>query len=149
MSVKGGVNHVTLRVTNLERSAAFYCDLLGLQKVGSRPGMQFFSSGHYNHELALMEAPQLDKSVIQQGGLVHIGFNVEDEQALSELYQKMVDAGYPVSSGVNHVISRSFYTRDPDGYSIELTIDCDRAEWQDNPDAFQDDHAFEISTRDE
>lgn len=144
MAVQGGINHVTLRVTSLERSATFYRDLLGMGQVGYRPGMQFFSSGQYNHELVLMEDPQLSKSSLQQGGLVHIGFNVENIQALSDLYHKLTEAGYPVSTGIDHVISHSFYTRDPDGYTIELTTDCDKTEWADNTEAFNYDNAIDI-----
>ncbi|HEB82052.1 MAG TPA: VOC family protein [Gammaproteobacteria bacterium] len=146
MTIKGGINHVTLRVQNLARSEAFYCGLLGLKRVGERRGMAFYSSGHYNHELALMEDPAITPQAIAQGGLMHIAFNVSDEAALKALYQRMIEAGHPVSEGVDHVISHAFYTRDADGYTVEITTDMPRETWENNPSAFRHDKSMEIQT---
>ena len=139
MNISGGINHITLRVKNLERSGQFYSRLLGLKKVGERSNMHFYSSGLYNHELALFEDSHLTDSDKKSAGLMHIAFNVKNKRALSELSEKFIDSAYPVSTGIDHTISHSFYTRDPDGYTIELTTDCDKSDWQNNPQAFEDD----------
>ncbi len=144
MRIKGGINHITLRVKSLKRAESFYSGVLGLKKVGQRIGIHFYSSGHYNHELALIEDPNITLSKIQQSGLAHIAFNLEDEQSLKVLYQILIDSEYPVSNGVNHNISHSFYTRDMDGYTIELTTDCDRKEWEQEPYAFEWDKPLEL-----
>ena len=146
MTIKGGINHVTLRVQNLARAEAFYCGLLGLKRVGERRGMVFYSSGIYNHELALMEDPAITSQAIAQGGLMHIAFNVSDEAALKALYQRMIETGHPVSEGVDHVISHAFYTRDPDGYTVEITTDIARETWENDPSAFKRDKSMEIQT---
>jgi len=142
--IKGGINHITLRVQNLQRAESFYSDLLGLRRVGQRSGMYFYSSGHYNHELALVEDPEITLADTQQSGLLHIAFNLEDMQALKTLYKRLIDAGYPVSTGVDHIISRSFYTRDVDGYLIELTTDCSSREYEQNPNAFMRDKSLKL-----
>ncbi len=144
MAIKGGVNHVTLRVKDLLRSEEFYSGLLGLTRVGERPGMHFYSSGHYNHELALLEDPDMTAVDIKRGGLVHIGFNIENKSVLEVLYKKFSELDNPVSAGVDHTISQSFYARDPDGYVIELTTDCPRKEWESNPESFMKDTMFEF-----
>ena len=137
MTIKGGINHITLRVQNIKRADIFYSGILGLKRVGHRSGMNFYSSGLYNHELALVEDSSITLADIQQSGLVHIAFNIEDMQALKMIYQDLIDAEYPVSTGVDHNISHSFYTRDVDGYLIELTTDCASHEWEQNPHAFK------------
>jgi len=144
MQVKGGVNHIMLRVKDLSRAEAFYSDLLGLDRVGQRKGIHFYSSGQYNHELALVEDNLLDSAQVRNNGLVHIAFNVENSMQLTSLYEKLKHLNYPVSPGVDHVIARSFYTRDPDGYSIELTTDRAASEWTKNPQAFKADYPLDL-----
>ena len=52
------VGHVVLKVRDLERSARFYRDVLGLKEVArgnfGRP-MAFFSTGDNHHDVAVME----------------------------------------------------------------------------------------------
>lgn len=144
--IQGGINHVTLRVKSLQRAESFYCELLGLKRVGERNGMAFYSSGRYNHELALLEDPGISAEAIRRGGLLHIAFNVADGQALKRLYRKLSKNRYPVSGGVDHIISHAFYTRDPDGYSIEITTDRPVEEWQMDADAFKQDREIDIDS---
>ena len=129
-----GINHVTLQVRNLDIAEGFYVGVLGLKRVGSRSTMRFYSSGLHAHELALMENPAIECS--KETGFVHLCFNVESEAALHELHRRCVTNGISTSGGVNHIIMHSFYTRDPDGYSIELGIDRPRQEWEHDSRAF-------------
>ena len=144
MTIKGGINHVILRVQNLQQSEKFYSGILGLTLVGQRTSMSFYSSGHYNHELALVEDPSITLASIQHSGLLHIAFNVEDMTTLKTIYQTLKNAGYPVSTGVDHNVSCSFYTRDTDGYLIELTTDCAPHKWGQDTHAFKLDKAFRL-----
>src|SRR2546430_17221345 len=52
------VGHVVLKVRDIERSARFYRDVLGLKEVArgefGRP-MAFFSTGDNHHDVAVME----------------------------------------------------------------------------------------------
>ena len=144
MAVKGGVNHIMLQVRSIALSEEFYCDLLGLERVGIRSGMHFYSSGLYNHELALLENPYFNKADARQSGLMHIAFNVDSKLALSDLYQRLIATGYAVSERVNHIISHSFYTRDKDDYLIELTTDCARQEWEQIHSPFKNDYSLDI-----
>ncbi len=129
-----GINHASLRVRNLDVSERFYTEVLGLTRVGSRESMRFYSSGRYAHELALVEDPDFRNR--DEEGLLHLCFNVESEDALRGLYRRCRAAGVPVSGGVDHLVMRSFYLRDPDGYTIELGVDRPKHEREDNARAF-------------
>ncbi len=137
-----GINHVTLRVRNLDIAEGFYVGVLGLQRVGARSTMRFYSSGQYAHELALMEDTAFRHT--EGEGLVHLCFNVESETALRELYLRCRTNGLRASGGVDHIIMHSFYVIDPDGYTIELGVDRPRQEWEHDSRAFAVDRALVI-----
>ena len=142
-----GLNHITLQVSDLDKSEAFYCDLLGLERVGERAGMRFYSSGRHNHELALVKAMVPNNKQVGISGLMHFSFNVTNEEALKELQQQMLENDYPHSPFISHTIAISFYCRDPDGYLIELTCDQDREKWQHQSDAFAHDYLIHTLSR--
>ncbi len=136
MTIKG-INHITLKTCDIDRADRFFTKVLGLKKVGQRPGMRFYSSGQFHHELALMQ----DSTALESGRglLAHICFNVADESSLMRLYQRCQDEGQAVSALIDHTIMHSFYLRAPDGYFIEIGVDCPKADWKDHPSPFDGD----------
>lgn len=143
-----GINHVVLKVKNLESSDYFYREILGMQRVGERDRMWFYSAGNHHHDIALAEvgnhatAPQN-----QQTGLFHLCFSVSDEQALAKLYERTKTAGVTVLGTVDHTIMRSFYVLDPDRHVIELGIDVPQAEWAHLADPFGRDVAYSLTNQ--
>jgi len=135
-----GINHCALRVRDLDRAEAFYVGLLGLERVGERPGMRFYSSGRHPHELALVEDPRFTGP---GPGLAHISWHLTDETAFRELHHRLADAGWPVGPIVDHTISHGFYLRDPDGYLLEMVLDRPAGEWQGRADAFRRDRIID------
>lgn len=136
MAIKG-INHITLRTRNLKKAEAFYTKVLGLKKVGERPNMHFYSSGQFNHELALIEDPF--ESNYRKSVLAHLCFNLSDETSLYKLYKHCQKMNQITSELINHTIMHSFYLRSPDGYTIEIGVDRPRSEWIDHPHPFDGD----------
>ena len=123
--------HIVLRVRDLERSKAFYTDVLGLRQTGEIPGfMAFFSAGEDSHDLALMrlgpDAPGPDP---QRVGLYHFAYAVERPEDLEGAYRHLKEKGVPIVGSADHGVSMGIYFRDPDGNEIELTYDRPREEW--------------------
>ena len=123
--------HIVLRVRDLERSKAFYTEVLGLGQTGEIPGfMAFFSAGEDSHDLALMrlgpDAPGPDP---QRVGLYHFAYAVERPKDLERAYHHLREKGVPIVGGADHGVSMGIYFRDPDGNEIELTYDRPREEW--------------------
>jgi catechol 2,3-dioxygenase len=141
-----GINHVVLKVRNLAASDAFYREMLGLQLVGKRGRMWFYSGGEHAHDLGLLEigAKGIIPSV-EHTGLFHLCFDVPDENALRRLYRKLRAAGARVSDGVDHIVMHSFYVHDPDGHMIELGVDVPKEQWTNKENPFVDDYEYEIS----
>lgn len=138
-----GINHVTLKVRDLERSDRFYSDVLGLKRVGGRLGMRFYSSGRFAHELALLQDP--DYALATDQGLLHLCFNTPDEDRLRALHRRCRTLGVPTTDGVDHTIMHSFYLRDPDGYVIEIGVDRSAEEWSGQPHAFARDRPLDLA----
>jgi catechol 2,3-dioxygenase len=133
------LGHLVLYVRNLERSAAFYRDVLGWRQVIPEvPGMPAtaFSSGRTHHELLLIEVGE-NAQAIPQGrrvGMYHFGLKVGDtDDELREARQRLQDADVRVVGASDHTVTHSLYILDPDGNEIELYIDVAGVDWKNDP----------------
>jgi catechol 2,3-dioxygenase len=133
-----GVGHVVLKVRDLERAAAFYRDVLGLQEVARYRGrMVFFSAGENHHDIALLEvgrqAPVPDRGAI---GLYHVALKIGNSLDELRAAKAQLDAhGVKVLGTSDHRVSQSIYLADPDGNGLELFVDADPAVWREDPTA--------------
>ena len=134
------LGHLVLYVRDLERSIAFYRDLLGWKQIASPegPGIRFpaaaFTSGRTHHELLLIEVgesaqPQPSGRHL---GLYHFGLKVGDnDDDLRAALKGIQEAGVRVLGMSDHTVSHSLYILDPDGNEIELYIDVPGVDWKD------------------
>jgi catechol 2,3-dioxygenase len=133
------LGHVVFYVKELDRSLAFYRDLLGFQEVGRifNGAAAALTSGRTHHELLLIEVG--DAPPPPQGhrlGLYHIGIKIGD--SLDELRTakfQLEQAGVTITGMSDHTVSQSVYLADPDGNEVELYVDADPAIWKNNPKA--------------
>lgn len=143
-----GINHVVLKVRDLEQSDAFYRGVLGLEKVGERGRMWFYTAGAHHHDLALLELGSRGTPPPRGSlGLFHFCFDVPDEQTLAALYQKCTQAGVSVLGTADHKVMHSFYLHDPDGNVVEIGVDVPREQWANLPDPWAEDAPYALSTR--
>lgn len=128
------LGHVVLYVSDLERSAGFYRDILGFHEIVRKPDMAMFSSGRTHHELLLIgigREPDTHKEL--KPGLYHIGFKIGDtDDALREAIASLEKQGVTIVGTADHTVTHSLYILDPDGNELELYVDVD-SRWQDDP----------------
>jgi catechol 2,3-dioxygenase len=133
------LGHVVFYVKNLERSLAFYRDLLGFNEVGRVFGGKAaaLTSGRTHHELLLIEVGETPPPPSgRRLGLYHIGIKVGDSlDELRAAKRELEEAGIGISGMSDHTVSQSLYLHDPDGNEVELYVDADEAIWKDNPSA--------------
>ncbi|TKB64515.1 MAG: VOC family protein [Nitrospira sp.] len=133
------LGHVVFYVKELERSLAFYRDLLGFKEVGRifNGAAAALTSGRTHHELLLIQVGDAPgPSAGRRRGLYHIGIKVGD--SLDELRQakrELDGAGIPIDGMSDHTVSQSLYLKDPDGNEVELYVDADESVWKNNPAA--------------
>jgi len=136
-----GISHVGLSVANLERSIAFYRDLLGMRLIQEVP----FGGANYdaimglkgtqgriavlrtgNLEIELLEFERPAPRPVEPGryvsdqGINHFAIHVED---IAGLYARLTAAGVRFHSALIHFprcATTAAYFRDPDGTFIEM-----------------------------
>ena len=126
------LGHVLLRVGDLERSKAFYSDLLGFEIVEEDPahGGVFMTLGEHGHTIDLFPAEDstpIPPSECSRPGLQHIAFQVESYEALKEAYFTLEDHGFEVTRAMDHVSQKSIYFNDPDGHGLEIYYELPNA----------------------
>jgi lactoylglutathione lyase len=114
--------HTRYRVQDLEKTASFYRDVLGLQEV------RRMTSGR-GSQLIFFKAPQSDEEIeickFDESGpvkvgpdLTHLAFEVDD---LDQFARHAAAKGYPLSDGPHKSSSgRIAFIDAPEGYEIEL-----------------------------
>ncbi len=84
----GPVHHVTLRVTNLRRSTAFYQDLCGFQLVAELPDVTLLSNGTFILGLRRqVDTEGVDRFDEFRVGLDHLSFAVGSRADLDRSVQ--------------------------------------------------------------
>lgn len=130
------VGHVHLRVSDLERAAAFYRDMLGLAVTadGRPAGLQavFLAAGDYHHHIALNSFVSAGGAPPPAGhtGLHHLALLYPDRPALAAAVRRLLDHDYPLDGAEDHGATVSVYLRDPDGNGLELYYDRPREAWR-------------------
>ena len=133
------LGHVVFYVRDLERSLAFYRDLVGFQEVGRTFGGQAaaLTSGRTHHELLLIEVGEAPPAPAGRHlGLYHVGIKIGDSlEELRKAKAELEQAGVAITGMSDHTVSQSLYLADPDGNEVELYVDADPAVWQRDPAA--------------
>ncbi len=130
------IGHVHLKVADIDRSLAFWCDVLGFE-LQTRMGDQaaFISAGGYHHHLGLNTWESKGGSPPPPGstGLYHVAVRYPDRRTLGDALRRVIEAGTQVSGATDHGVSEAIYLRDPDGNGVELCRDRPREEWPRGP----------------
>jgi catechol-2,3-dioxygenase len=119
------LNHAVLYVRDVDRSVAFYRDVLGFEVVMAMPGRAAFlrADGSTNdHDLGLFavgEQAQASGAGRGRVGLYHLAWEVETLADLETLAGKLSAADALVGAS-DHSTTKSLYGHDPDGLEFEV-----------------------------
>ena len=130
--MNASIGHVHLKVADLERSLAFYRDVLGFevtQKIGTQAA--FLSTNGYHHHLGLNTWESAHGRPPARGttGLYHVAILFPSKAELAAAVSRVMKAGFPLEGAADHGVSEAVYLKDPDGNGLELYWDRPREDW--------------------
>ncbi|MEC3878289.1 VOC family protein [Parapedobacter sp. 10938] len=131
------IGHIHLKVSDLERSLAFYCGLLGFE-LTTRYGNQaaFVSAGGYHHHIGLntWHSEGAPPASVDGVGLYHTAIVYPQRKDLAVILRRLVQADYPLTGASDHGVSEALYLDDPDKNGVELYWDRPKELWPSKPD---------------
>ena len=131
------IGHVHLKVSDVERSLAFYCGVLGFelqQRYG--PQAAFISAGGYHHHIGLNTWESEGGSPPPDGttGLFHLAILYPERADLADALKRLAAHGIQLDGASDHGVSEALYLRDPDENGVELYWDRPESQWPRNAD---------------
>ncbi len=115
------VNHVAVTTRNVERSRAFYRDVLGFREV-ARPAFDFDGAWLFNYGLMIHIIANQDAATVGGDGIRtrdnHLALHTDDMQLAERLLNE-----HGIAFRKNEIVDRGIkqiFFRDPDGHHIEI-----------------------------
>ncbi|WP_088329587.1 VOC family protein [Lacimicrobium sp. SS2-24] len=123
------LGHLVLKVQDIQRSVAFYQDIVGLKIsdwIDDR--MVFLRAGEDHHDLALLQLPpdQIDKQDPTLSRVEHFSYHVESIDEIKKITQMLVERGIEIDRGLGrHGPGDNTFIvfKDPDGNNVEFYSD--------------------------
>jgi glyoxalase family protein len=124
-----GLHHITLICKDMERTIAFYRDLLGLRLIKRTvnfddPDTKHFyfgdDSGTPGTVVTFFEYPDAPPGRVGAGSTHHFAFEVETDEQQLEWQNKLRAAGVSVTPVRNRKYFKSIYFHDLDGHLLEI-----------------------------
>ena len=126
------IGHANIYVGELDRSMAFYNQVVGLREAYRRPpvGAGFLNNGNTHHDIGMVE---VDGPIAKGAsvGLFHLGWELETQVDLFDGYQRADADGLSFDMMHDHDISHSLYFEDPSGNLNEVYADTKKRWWRD------------------
>ena len=124
-----GLHHVTLICRDLDRTTAFYRDLLGLTLVSAAtndddPDARHFwfgdSAARPGTLVSFLEYPTMPQGTVGTGSTHHLAFAVESGEEQEAWRDYLRSHGVECTDVLDREQFLSLYLRDPDGHIIEI-----------------------------
>jgi catechol-2,3-dioxygenase len=119
------MNHAVLYVRDIQRTTAFYQDVLDFRVKLELPGQAAFlqaPASQNDHDLGIFQIgsnagpSQAGRSTV---GLYHIAWEVDTLDELERIAGKLRDSGSLVGAS-DHGTTKALYAHDPDGLEFEV-----------------------------
>ena len=122
------VETVILRALDLNALAAFYTDIVGLERIkGSEDQTDLGVDGQVF--LRILPATQ-PRPADRTAGLFHTAFLLPDRRALASWVRFAAERQISVEGASDHAISEAVYLTDPEGNGVEIYADRSPLEWR-------------------
>lgn len=124
------IGEVTLGVSNLERSLAFYTEVIGLTMASRDEATAALAPAGGRVIVRLEQLARPLPRPRRSSGLYHFAILVPGRAALGRSLRRLGEARWPLSGASDHLVSEALYLDDPDGLGIEIYRDRPRETWR-------------------
>lgn len=118
---------VHLTVSDLDRSLAFYQDVLGLRV--HRRSDDDAALGAGEDDLLVLVGELGARPAGRHAGLYHVALLYPSRQELARALVRLAATRAPIDGASDHGVSEAVYLSDPDGNGLELYADRPRDQW--------------------
>jgi catechol 2,3-dioxygenase-like lactoylglutathione lyase family enzyme len=124
-----GLHHITMICSDMERTVAFYRDLLGMAVVRDGPSDDDPGTRHVwfgvvdgtpGRLVSAMEYPNMQAGTAGTGSTHHYALGVESAEELDAWRDYLRGQGVETTDVFDRGGFRSIYLRDPDGHIVEI-----------------------------
>lgn len=122
---------VRLQVADLDRSLAYYGQVLGLSIVESTGASALLAASDGGDVLLELRELRGASRVPRRGrlGLYHFAILLPDRSSLARFVAHLQQLGI-AAGAADHLVSEAIYLHDPDGLGIEVYADRPRSAWE-------------------
>jgi len=124
------IGEVSLAVASLDRSLAFYSEVLGFHVNSQSSTTAALGAGPSRVVLRLAQLAGAMARPRRASGLYHFAILVPDRAALGRSLRRLAAAEWPLTGASDHLVSEALYLDDPDGLGIEIYRDRPRESWR-------------------
>lgn len=127
------IGEVHLAVADMERSLAFYCNLLGLQVARQFDDVILLSPGA--HHRIMLDPPH--RAAIRSPphgytGFYRFSFLYPERRELARIVRRLMIIDYRIDTVLDYGMTVAVYLRDPDGIPVELYVERPKEQWPRN-----------------
>jgi catechol 2,3-dioxygenase-like lactoylglutathione lyase family enzyme len=115
--------HVVLKTAQPDRMIDWYCKVLGMSVVMRTPIINFLTWDGSQDRLAILSVQPGVTPRGEKSNLHHVAFTYDRLADTVAVFRMLQREGIAPHWCVNHGPTTSFYYHDPDGNSIELSVD--------------------------
>ncbi len=122
---------VHLTVTDLDRSVAYYEQVIGLRERARDGDADTATLGTGGRDILVLTAESQARPAGRHAGLYHFALVFGSRVELARALARIADQRAHVDGASDHGTHEALYLRDPDGNGIELAADRPRDRWPD------------------
>lgn len=123
------VDHINIKVKNLEKSVAFYQTMIGFQVLEQSKDSVTLTADGKKPLLTLETSDNMRAKEKRTTGLYHFALLLPTLKDLGKLLKHLIEAKYPLQGASYHGISNAIYLADLDGNGIEIYADTNPSTW--------------------
>lgn len=120
---------VDLKVANLERSIAFYQEIIGLNVLKQNEKSASFTADGVNPLITIEQPDHVTPRNESNTGLYHFALLVPTRKDLGIVLKHLIETRNPLQGGSDHLVSEALYLADPDMNGIEIYADRPSETW--------------------